>query len=348
VATSHIPEEFLASELLLEKLWSPGACIIPWEISWLSCTAGDKPLYWWCLQVGQNPAAVTNLGYPTLRLNPGESALLKEGCALDFLPGSLRFQLTFTRTERPSQKRDEAGNLTKPVQGVTSKVPAGACPDPVVELQSGEECASLGSSLMLHKDLRTPPLIAGPTGYSVPQTHPDSAPVRVDPSSGVQIALENIKEGRMMQQLELQALENGESAPPDAGPELFCPEDQSVHCSDHLAQDEALARRLQAEEEFPPGAHSHQSIEITESDEALARALQEHEELGKGEKERAGAQPERKRQRRSEDSGREQPSPSVGVHEESGAQGSEGPGSFQVLQVSSANGWKGPLVSRSY
>jgi hypothetical protein len=256
--------------------------------------------------------------------------------------------VTFTRTEGPSQKRDEAGKLTKPVEGVTSKVSAGACPGPVVELESGEGCASLGSGLMLHKDLRTPPVVAGPTEFTVTQMHPDSAPLRGDPGSGVQIAIENGKEGEVMHRLESRALKTGESVQPDAGPQLFCPGGQSVHSLDHLAQDEALARRLQAEEEHPPGAHSYQSRELIESDEALARALQEHEEVGKGEKERGGAPPERKRQRRCEDSGGVQPSTSVGVHEESGAQGSEGPGSFQLLQASSAEGWKGPLVSRSY
>jgi hypothetical protein len=49
VATWHIPQELLASEFLLEELSSPGACIMPPGISWLSCTAGDNSLYWWCL-----------------------------------------------------------------------------------------------------------------------------------------------------------------------------------------------------------------------------------------------------------------------------------------------------------
>ena len=272
-------------------------------------------------QVGQNPAAIKNVGFSTVHLRPGQSALLRDGAKLEFLPGRLRFRLDI-----PGAARSCTAEIPARLVNSLSEGPGGGvsgCEDGGVQEGAGAQLSDAVASLT---NRGTPPLIGADSMQAMqPDCGPPGSEVRDSHMGGFATGPAEPH----------QPAPAGRARPSTQG-QHWPPTEPLASPQDQLAQDEELARRLQEEEGGTGGARSHLSKEQLASDEALARALQKQwaggANEGDGRETRAGG-PERKRPRISEGADAGEPSTSGQLPEEGGTQGTGGPGSFQLLQA---------------
>lgn len=295
-----------------------------------------------CFQVGQNPAAITNAGFPTIRLRPGESALLRDRGTLEFLPGRLQFEVVLKGEKLASPTARKSDEIRVGVPEILKKQVASE------DEGRGQEgtcrIVQSGEPLALRENQLTPPL----TGQSIAPRVQTDTQLPLSSKSEPLVDNDGHAPGSTMPQAEHPSLGKGGRVQLDTQDVDCHPGEHPSSHQDQLAQDEHLARRLQEEEGAHGGAHSHHSKEQLASDEALARMLQEQE--GAGGHEQDAKEPDRKRQQRSETDGETGDASTSGRSpEECGCHGSDGPGAFQLLQVVSSAartdkrcGWAGP------